>query len=95
MANIAVQRIIREFKEVSSSQELEATGIKVTVETDTYQELKGEIRGPPDSPYEGGIYEMAIQIPEMYPFHPPKLRAKCRPSTTRKFDRSRKWESLK
>ncbi|CDW57227.1 ubiquitin conjugating enzyme E2 K [Trichuris trichiura] len=54
--------------------QLEATGIKVTVETDTYQELKGEIRGPPDSPYEGGIYEMAIQIPEMYPFHPPKVR---------------------
>uniref|UniRef100_A0A5S6Q1Y8 E2 ubiquitin-conjugating enzyme n=1 Tax=Trichuris muris TaxID=70415 RepID=A0A5S6Q1Y8_TRIMR len=74
MANIAVQRIIREFKEVASSRELEATGIRVTVETDTFQELKGEIRGPPDSPYEGGIYEVAIQIPEMYPFHPPKVK---------------------
>ena len=33
-----------------------------------------EVRGPPDSPYEGGAYTLSIEIPEGYPFKPPKMR---------------------
>jgi len=35
--------------------------------------LLGSFRGPPGTPYEGGTYEIAIQIPEDYPFKPPKM----------------------
>ena len=32
------------------------------------------ISGPPDTPYEGGIFLIDIKIPETYPFNPPKMR---------------------
>lgn len=42
---------------------------------DNLMRLRGEIRGPPDTPYSGGLYKLDIEIPENYPFHPPKVRA--------------------
>lgn len=43
---------------------------------DSYTELKGEIAGPPDTPYEGGTFFLEIKVPETYPFNPPKV-SKC------------------
>lgn len=36
--------------------------------------LIGTFTGPADTPYEGGRYEIAIQVPPDYPFHPPKMK---------------------
>ncbi|KYN42369.1 Ubiquitin-conjugating enzyme E2-22 kDa [Trachymyrmex septentrionalis] len=112
MANIAAQRIKREFKEVIKSEEvsdvdvdglmkicslewLDSTvlttmrvcrsgisaalggtkcAIKVELVNDSLTELKGEIAGPPDTPYEGGNFVLEIKVPETYPFNPPKVR---------------------
>lgn len=74
MANIAVARIKREFKEVVRSEEVANFAIKVELASDSYTELRGEIAGPPDTPYEGGTYVLDIKIPETYPFNPPKVR---------------------
>lgn len=41
---------------------------------DNYTELKGEIAGPPETPYEGGTFVLEIKVPETYPFNPPKVR---------------------
>ncbi|KAL1130879.1 hypothetical protein AAG570_012120, partial [Ranatra chinensis] len=48
--------------------------IRVELVGDSYTELKGEIGGPPDTPYEGGVYLLEIKIPETYPFNPPIVR---------------------
>lgn len=40
---------------------------------DSYSELRGEIAGPPDTPYQGGNFHLEIKIPETYPFNPPKV----------------------
>uniref|UniRef100_A0A669PKR6 Ubiquitin-conjugating enzyme E2 K n=1 Tax=Phasianus colchicus TaxID=9054 RepID=A0A669PKR6_PHACC len=74
MANIAVQRIKREFKEVLKSEETSKNQIKVDLVDENFTELRGEIAGPPDTPYEGGRYQLEIKIPETYPFNPPKVR---------------------
>jgi len=74
MANIAVQRIKREFKEVVKSEEAVSCNIKVELVNDSFTELRGEITGPPDTPYEGGKFKLEIKIPETYPFNPPKVR---------------------
>jgi len=74
MANIAVQRIKREFKEVVKSEEVARCHIKVELINESFTELRGEIAGPPDTPYEGGTYVLEIKIPETYPFNPPKVR---------------------
>lgn len=41
---------------------------------ENWTELKGEIAGPVDTPYEGGTFLLEIKVPETYPFNPPKIR---------------------
>ena len=35
---------------------------------------KGKIWGPPDSVYEGGVFQIDIKIPDKYPYVPPKMQ---------------------
>ncbi|KAG5455651.1 MAG: hypothetical protein BJ554DRAFT_4852 [Olpidium bornovanus] len=42
---------------------------------DNLYEWQGIIRGPPRTPYEGGTWFIRFQIPETYPYAPPKVRA--------------------
>ncbi|ODN06512.1 Ubiquitin-conjugating enzyme E2-22 kDa [Orchesella cincta] len=74
MANIATQRIKREFKEVVKSEEVARCAIRIDLVNDSWSELRGEIAGPPDTPYEGGVFALEIVVPETYPFNPPKVR---------------------
>jgi len=74
MANIALQRMKREFKEVVKSEESIKNQIRVDLIDNDFTHLRGEITGPPDTPYEGGKFELDIIIPETYPFTPPKVR---------------------
>ncbi|OQR79835.1 ubiquitin-conjugating enzyme E2 K-like [Tropilaelaps mercedesae] len=74
MANIAMQRIRREFKEVIKSEEQNAARIKLELKGDDLRELTGYIMGPPDTPYEGGQFDLHITIPETYPFNPPIVK---------------------
>lgn len=39
-----------------------------------FTHFKGHFRGPPDTPYEGGHYEVDIRITAEYPFKPPEMR---------------------
>jgi len=74
MANIAEQRIKREFKEVVRSDEVAACNIKVELVDNNFTHLHGEIAGPPDTAYEGGKFKLEIKIPETYPFNPPLVK---------------------
>nr|AVV64050.1 proteasome subunit alpha type-6 [Anisakis simplex] len=71
MATIAFSRVQRECKEIITSKELSETGVLIEVRNETLTKIRGEIKGPPDSPYEGGIYSLDISIPDEYPFQPP------------------------
>ena len=41
---------------------------------DNLLELKGEITGPPGTPYEGATFQLEIKIPQQYPFERVKIR---------------------
>ncbi|XP_003741326.1 ubiquitin-conjugating enzyme E2 K [Galendromus occidentalis] len=71
MANIAMQRIRREFKEVVRSDE---QSIKLELQEDNVLSLTGYITGPEKTPYEGGRFHVQITIPETYPFNPPIVK---------------------
>ncbi|KAM3564336.1 hypothetical protein MY1884_000803 [Beauveria asiatica] len=40
--------------------------------------LVGIFPAPPDTPYAGGTYEVDVEIPDSYPFKPPKMRLKTK-----------------
>ncbi|KAL4229756.1 ubiquitin-conjugating enzyme E2 K [Mactra antiquata] len=48
--------------------------IKVDMVNDNFLELIGEIIGPPDTAYDGGKFKLEINIPDTYPFNPPKVK---------------------
>lgn len=74
MANIATTRIKKEFQEVIKSDEVAACNIRLEMKNDSFTDLRGEIRGPPDTPYENARFLLDIIIPDTYPFNPPKVK---------------------
>eukprot|EP00116_Pleurobrachia_bachei_P007020 sb/3467282/ len=54
-------------------EKAETAGVKLDLEDSSFLKLRGEIRGPPDTPFDGGKYILDITIPETYPFNPPKV----------------------
>jgi ubiquitin-conjugating enzyme (huntingtin interacting protein 2) len=68
--SMAVNRVRREIQELRGSTE-----VKVTVPDDANMcRLEGEITGPSDTPYAGGIYKLDIVIVPKYPFNPPEVK---------------------
>lgn len=43
------------------------------VEDADIRKLEGFIRGPPDTPYENGVFRLSIRLPNEYPFKPPQV----------------------
>jgi len=76
MATIAPARVKREFKEVTNPTDEKdpLKLIKLDMVDNNILHLKGEIFGPPDTPYEGGKFKLDITVPDSYPFNPPKIK---------------------
>ena len=64
------RRIAKEIEECQNSQE----SIQVQAVGDDLSHLKGSFRGPDGTPYEGGNFQVDIQVPNDYPFRPPKMK---------------------
>lgn len=70
-SRLAVGRIKREledFRKTKDSYDFEVD----TCENNLFH-LKAKITGPIDTPYYKGTYYLNIQLPEKYPFLPPKI----------------------
>ncbi|CCX32307.1 ubiquitin-conjugating enzyme/RWD-like protein [Pyronema domesticum] len=66
------RRIMKELDDMSKDV---ASGVRFTIpNSDNLQQIRGIFTGPPDTPYAGGTFEIDIQLPENYPFVPPKMK---------------------
>ncbi|KAI1285923.1 putative ubiquitin-conjugating enzyme E2 21 [Halotydeus destructor] len=71
----SMKRIQRDIKELQSSPDGD-NQVWAELCEDSLKQLKGFIRGPPETPYEGGIFELDITLPDTYPFVAPTVRFK-------------------
>lgn len=77
---MAANRLMKELRGLRAEQEevvtakSEPLSISLSPENDEdIFEWVAWIRGPPDTPYEGGYFELAITIPKRYPLQPPTV----------------------
>jgi ubiquitin-conjugating enzyme (huntingtin interacting protein 2) len=71
---MAGHRARRIGKELADIQADSLSHIRVESVGDSVTKLKGSFHGPPGTPYEGGTFEVDIQIPNEYPFKPPVMK---------------------
>jgi len=70
------RRIMKELDDMSKDR---GSGMQAElVDTNNMMHLRGWFAGPPDSPYSGGTFHIDIQLPENYPFVPPKMKFETR-----------------
>lgn len=69
-----VGRVQKEIVDIGRDR---TSGVSVELsrsETGALQRLVGRLPGPKDTPYEGGIFYVDIELADAYPFVPPKAR---------------------
>ncbi|KAJ7370589.1 Ubiquitin-conjugating enzyme E2 T [Desmophyllum pertusum] len=69
-----MQRSTRMQRELSILTNEPPPGILCWMVDDQIDKLQAEILGSKETPYGGGSFRLEIQIPERYPFYPPKVR---------------------
>ena len=67
-------KLSRIRKEINMLANDPGPGISAWLVDDNLTKLQGQILGPQDSPYYGGVYILSIDIPDRYPFEPPRVR---------------------
>ncbi|RMD42875.1 hypothetical protein DV735_g2299, partial [Chaetothyriales sp. CBS 134920] len=71
MAGHRARRVVKELADIRSDS---LSHIKVEPVGDSVSKLVGQFQGPPGTPYEGGTFDVDIQIPNEYPFKPPVMK---------------------
>eukprot|EP01126_Amoeba_proteus_P051765 TRINITY_DN6204_c0_g2_i2.p1 TRINITY_DN6204_c0_g2~~TRINITY_DN6204_c0_g2_i2.p1 ORF type:complete len:150 (-),score=22.16 TRINITY_DN6204_c0_g2_i2:96-545(-) len=64
----------RIIKETQDLQRCTVPGISASPKEDNLRYFSVVITGPPDSPYEGGIFKLELFLTGAYPMEPPKVR---------------------
>ncbi|XP_068171947.1 ubiquitin-conjugating enzyme E2 T [Antennarius striatus] len=69
-----MQRASRLKRELQLLSNEPPPGITCWQTEDQMDDLRAQILGGSETPYEGGVFSLEIKIPERYPFEPPKIR---------------------
>ena len=64
-------RVMKEYSDLNKDK---SNAVQVKMVGDDIHHWKGIIKGPIDTCYQGGIFEIDIIIPPDYPFKPPKMK---------------------
>lgn len=69
----------RLFKEVRECAKAPADlGITLQPDERNIHTWRALIRGPADTPFEGGTFELTLSVPDQYPLYPPAVRFKTK-----------------
>lgn len=66
-------RLFKEYKEVLRDTKPDSDIRLMCNETNIYK-WTAYIKGPEDTPYEGGVFQLSMNVPEQYPLVPPQTR---------------------
>lgn len=80
--NILITRLLKDIQ-ILKKDNLEQMGIYHHINEQDMRKIKCLIIGPEDTPYEYGYYFFDIQIPNEYPFKPPKVLFQTRTNNIR------------
>ncbi|XP_052182136.1 ubiquitin-conjugating enzyme E2 27 isoform X2 [Diospyros lotus] len=69
---VDLARIQKELQECN--KDIEVSGISIKPKGDSLIHLTGTIPGPLTTPYEGGTFVIDIDLPNGYPFEPPRMQ---------------------
>jgi len=73
MASTRERRIAKELADIHADKD--NSGVMAhPVDPSDLTHLKGTFPGPPDSPYDGGTFQVDIKIPDTYPFKSPQMK---------------------
>jgi ubiquitin-conjugating enzyme (huntingtin interacting protein 2) len=72
MSSNRTRRITKEIADIQNDPHSHI--VVEPIRDDDLMHLKGHFEGPPDTPYEGGKFVVDIEIPNDYPFRPPKMK---------------------
>ena len=73
MAGNRTRRVAKELADIHADVHSKIT-VQPIGNQDDVTHLRGTFPGPPDTPYEGGTYNVDIKIPTDYPFRPPTMK---------------------
>lgn len=73
MSSNRARRITKELADIQNDA-LSMIHVEIAGNGDDLTHLRGTFKGPPDTPYEGGTFEVDIRIPNEYPFRPPIMK---------------------
>ncbi|KAF5793021.1 putative ubiquitin-conjugating enzyme E2, UBA-like superfamily, Ubiquitin-associated [Helianthus annuus] len=65
-------RVQKELQDCN--KDINVSGIRVNPKLDNLINLIGTIPGPVGTPYEGGTFKIDIDLPDAYPFEPPRMK---------------------
>jgi len=66
----SIKRLKKEYEELCKNPPENCSAGPVN---DNFYEWSGQIIGPSNTPYSGGIFKLQINYPSNYPFKPPKI----------------------
>ncbi|KAL0490211.1 PEX4 [Acrasis kona] len=68
------QRLLREYKEIQKQRlnSKEVQDLWLVPEESNIHNWHAKFIGPADTPYEGGVFEIRLTVPQQYPIMPPK-----------------------